>query len=88
MFTKNGDIWYNRTYNLITWSLAYPYYRKPESPTLNIYFYYQENYQYHHILNFTNININDGYSVVYVDDKFFPNNNNTNKRLSYMMIIL
>lgn len=85
---QNNDIWYKNTYNLITWSLSYQYYRKPESPTLNIYFYYQENYQYYHTVNFTNININDGYHVIYINDSFFPNNNETNKKWEYMAIIV
>lgn len=85
---KNNDVWYKGTYNLITWSIMYPYYNIPKSPTLSIYFYYQENYQYHHTLNFTNININDGYHVIYINDSFFPNNNENNKKWQYMVIIV
>lgn len=85
---QNNDLWYKGSYNLITWSLLYTPYRKPESPTLDIYFYYQENYKYYHTINFTNININDGYHVIYVNDSFFPNNNETNKKWEYMAIIV
>lgn len=84
----NNDLWYKDTYNLVTWEIAYPYYRIPSSPTLNIYFYYQENYQYYHVLNFSNININDGYHVIYINDSFFPNNNDLNKKWEYMVIIV
>lgn len=84
----SNDLWYKGTYNLITWEIAYPYYRIPKSPTLNIYFYYQEHYQYYHTVNFTNININDGYHVIYINDSFFPNNNVTNKKWEYMVIIV
>lgn len=85
---KNNDLWYKDTYNLITWEIAYPYYKIPSSPTLSIYFYYQENYQYYHIFNYSNININDGFHVVYINDSFFPNNNELNKKWEYMVIIV
>lgn len=85
---KNKDLWYKDTYNLITWEIAYPYYKIPSSPTLSIYFYYQENYQYYHTFNYTNININDGFHVVYINDSFFPNNNELNKKWEYMVIIV
>lgn len=67
----NNDLWYKGTYNLITWEIAYPYYKIPSSPTLDIYFYYQENYQYYHTVNFTNININDGYMLFILMIVFF-----------------
>lgn len=85
---KNKDLWYKDTYNLITWEIAYPYYKIPSSPTLSIYFYYQENYQYYHTFNYTNININDGFHVIYINDSFFPNNNELNKKWEYMVIIV
>lgn len=85
---KNKELWYKDTYNLITWEIAYPYYKIPSSPTLSIYFYYQENYKYYHAFNYTNININDGFHVVYINDSFFPNNNELNKKWEYMVIIV
>lgn len=70
----------------MTWEIANPIYQTEYS--LNIFFYYYKNYHYYQTIGFKNVNVNDGYQVIYVNDSFFPNINETNIKWNYMVIIV
>lgn len=86
---KNNMIWNYNSYDLITWDIMYPAYGNYS--LIDIYFYYKKDYQYFHIMNFTNINKGVGYYIVYIDNNWFLNttlNKSEEKIWNYSMIIV
>lgn len=82
------SVWYNDTYNIITWDITnglYFYYEK-----LNLYFYYRENYIFYETVNFKNISANKGYYSLLVDKNWFPKNqyNENNITLDYSLLLV
>lgn len=66
----NSSLWYNGTFNLVSWDITnilyYPY------DKLNLYFYYRNEYQFTNTINFTNIGAKDGYYSVFINNNWFP----------------
>jgi hypothetical protein len=71
-FPNSKSIWYNGTYNLISWDITNGLYFSYDK--LNLFFYYRKNYQFFKTVNFTNIGASDGYYSVLVKNDWFPEN--------------
>lgn len=81
-------IW-NSRFNLITWNMMYPAYGN--NSLIDIYFYYIKDYQYFHIMNFTDISVGIGYYIVDIDNKWFLNTSletGVMKEWNYTVIIV
>lgn len=82
---NNETVWYQNTWNLVTWELTGLLYINYEH--LNLYFYYQKNYNFYKTLDFKNINKGNGYFSLLVNDSFFPTCEQ-NKNWNYSLLLL
>lgn len=83
---NENSTWYSGT-NLVTWYIYNSIYL--EYDILNLYFYYEKDFNYYQIINFTNIETNRGFYPVNIDNNWFPINCTENDiKWNYTLLLL
>lgn len=82
-----NSTWYSGSTNLVTWYIYNSIYL--DYGRLNLYFYYEKDFNYYQIINFTNIGTNRGFYPVKIDNSWFPINCTENDiKWKYTLLLL